>query len=741
MMNSLLHPFSWIRAGAKPATGLILAVLPLALVLAAPGVSAQTDRMEMAKEITDLLRLDRRTEALSVCRSFTELFPDDPVVLYNLACLENTAGNPDNAVEAFSRAVAAGFDDFTMAFRDPDLASLKYHPDMIDLSLKHQLRLAELAAGQAVDLTWQTPSPSIPLVAAYSADTTGAPEIFLTWTPVGLQIELHAGEPWDGLADPENLAPWNGGPGLVITLGIPAAGDPDHYQTSNHFLFAFGLEKSTPLGAAFLSGQQRWQSVMEMQPKIRLDSDLNLELQATIPWALILPYNPLVDDRLGFNAALRLTGPEASALVGLLPDPAAFRPRTVERRVVPLVFRSDSVGEEVFVGKMSNTISSQEPLTFDLVAVSPGAGKGRLTIDFLGGPQQSLLPDGQVSGTLDLTPGLNRLTRQADFTALETGPYLLKAEMAFPSGRSLSWGTTILHLASGWREDYLERIEALPPQEKPTALFHLQSIEQAAANHNPRRGPESIATTLTDLDRLLTDASKNGTILPDRGTFLAVFPGPDGQTRLCHCYFPAGWKIADRLNPVLTLTAATGMAGAIANRMGQIYEKGRQKPTLKTKEEIGFPIYLVPRLGPLDSRRPGDLAAETAACLTWVQNTFATDEVSIAGVDQGAGTSLELAVERPQSVKAMILFAGANLEPWPQADFDFVKQQLAGFPRGLPITWTDFIRETEMAGQGPLILDVLRDLGNNIVEVQEVRGGLNFTQAADRTVLWAEGLR
>jgi hypothetical protein len=32
-------------------------------------------------------------------------------------------------------------------------------------------------------------------------------------------------------------------------------------------------------------------------------------------------------------------------------------------------------------------------------------------------------------------------------------------------------------------------------------------------------------------------------------------------------------------------------------------------------------------------------------------------------------------------------------------------------------------------------------MGCNLVEIQEVKGGLNFTQVADRTVLWAEDLR
>jgi hypothetical protein len=409
--------------------------------------------------------------------------------------------------------------------------------------------------------------------------------------------------------------------------------------------------------------------------------------------------------------------------------------------VVPLVFQTDTIDKEVFVGRISRTISSREPLTFDLVAVSPAAGQARLNIDFLGPAQQSVLPTGEVYGTLELAPGLNRLTRQADFTALETGPYLLKAELEFPSGKSLAWGTTVLHLAPGWQDAYRGRIDALAPRERPTPRFHLHSIEQAVTEHNERRGPEAIATTLTELDRLLADADKNGTILPDQGTFLTVYSGPDGQDRLCHCYFPAGWKIAANLNPVLSLTPAVDMAGAIAGRMGQIYEKGRQKPTLKTEDPVGFPIFLVPRLGPLDRGRPGDLKAEAAACLAWIRETFATPKVSLAGIDQGGGTTLQLATANPAAFKAMIVFAGADLEPWPQADLEFIRRQLADFPVDLPLTWADFSWETAAAGQGRLILDALREVGAAIVAVQEVRGGLNYTQAADRTVLWAENLR
>ncbi len=727
------------------AAGFILAVSILAAPLTASPASAEPDKQELAGEIIDLMRQERRTEALPLCRTYTDRFPHDAAMLYNLACLENMTGHSDEAVATFTRAVAAGFDDFRMAFSDPDLASLKYHPDMIDLSRKHQIRLSQLASAKAETLSWQAVSHPIPLATDQAGISSSDPEIRMTWTPVGLDIELRAAGLWAGLVGPDNLAPWNGGSGLVFTLGLPDSEGPEKYLTSNFFLFAFGMEKGTPVGAVYLTGQDRWQTISELQPKIRQDADDHLELRATIPWASILPYNPLVDDMLGFNAAVRLIDGNNQPMASLLPDPAAFRPRSDERRIALLKFQISSVSEDFFIGKLSSTISGTEPVAFDLIVVSRKEGVGRLTIDFLGGPDQSLLPGGQVTESIEFDPGLNRLTRQADFTALKTGAYVIKTELTFPSGRSQTWGSSVLQLAPGWKEEFIARIDKLDPQERLTALYYFESIDRAVTDHHPRRGPGTIAATLDELSRLLDNSDKGGTILPDRGSFLAVYPGPEGDTRLCYIYFPSGWKIAARLNPVLILTTASGTAGAIANRIGRNYEQGRLMPTLKGGPDEGFPVYLVSSLGPPDGRkadRPqGNLQAETEACLDWTRDTFKSPAISMAGVDRSAEAALRFAKTRPEALKAMMIFAGSNLEPWPQADADFIIRQLAGFPPGLPVTWADFVRETEISGQGPRILQALEELGCNLVEIQEIKGGLNFTQVADRTVLWAEALR
>jgi hypothetical protein len=715
-------------------------ILPaMAAPPAAAGTTGDPDQSRLEREIIQLMRQDLRSEALPLCRSYNEKYPGDADMLYNQACLENTEGHPEEAAAAFAQAVKAGFDDFDLARSDPDLADLQDHPALINLGREHDESLALTAAERAVTLAWQEMSRPLPLTRSGITASSDEPDIFLTWTPTGLDIELRAAGPWAGLVGPDLLAPWNGGPGLVVTLGLPEADSPA--RTANYFVFAFGTESERPIGAVYLAGQKRWQAVAEMAPKIRVDENGNIEVKTMVPWTAILPYDPVVDDQLGFNAALRVPGEQGEHLASFLHDPAAFRPRSLIRRIVPLAFDTASISGDVLVGKVSGTISGNAPLTVDLVAVSETSGSGRLTIDFLGGPDQSLLPGGKASGNLELTSGLNRIKRQADFSALKTGAYVIKAEMEFPSGAIYSWGSTILQLAPGWSDDYGRRVDALPPHEKPTARYHLDSIIRAVADHHPRRGPGPIITTLNELGRLLDNADQEGSILPESGLFQLVYLGPEGDTRLCHVYLPAGWKIAKVLNPVVILTAATNMAAPIADRTGQNYEQGRQKPTLKAGQDEGFPVYLVPRLARLDSRRPENLVSEAMACLNWARSTFDSPTVSVACSDLAAGAALQFAPEGAGGIKALAIYAGRDLEPWPQADKSFIQSQLTDFPASIPVTWIDFVTETRVAGQAPLILEVLQEQGARIVEVQKVRGGNNFTQVADRAVLWAEGLR
>ena len=75
-----------------------------------------------------------------------EIVPDNPLNLYNLACAKSQLGKGDAAVEALERAAAAGFGDFALALRDPDLAPVRNLPRfraLLDNKDEWQRRAAE----------------------------------------------------------------------------------------------------------------------------------------------------------------------------------------------------------------------------------------------------------------------------------------------------------------------------------------------------------------------------------------------------------------------------------------------------------------------------------------------------------------------------------------------------------------------------------------------------------------------
>ncbi|MFM7135607.1 MAG: TPR end-of-group domain-containing protein, partial [Planctomycetota bacterium] len=62
-------------------------------------------------------------------RRLVELQPEDFLARYNLACSLARAGRVDEAIDSLSRAVLLGYDDLDHMESDPDLESLRAHPD------------------------------------------------------------------------------------------------------------------------------------------------------------------------------------------------------------------------------------------------------------------------------------------------------------------------------------------------------------------------------------------------------------------------------------------------------------------------------------------------------------------------------------------------------------------------------------------------------------------------------------
>jgi tetratricopeptide (TPR) repeat protein len=123
----------------KPRFATVAVILLLApLALAEPPASQPAPAREalpseaIAKRVEQLtgeaIRALDRSDLPVAARKLLdalELQPANPVTLYNLACVNARWGRPDDALLCLEAAAAAGFNDFALLGRDPDLDSIR----------------------------------------------------------------------------------------------------------------------------------------------------------------------------------------------------------------------------------------------------------------------------------------------------------------------------------------------------------------------------------------------------------------------------------------------------------------------------------------------------------------------------------------------------------------------------------------------------------------------------------------
>jgi tetratricopeptide (TPR) repeat protein len=72
-------------------------------------------------------RRGKFTEGMEVDEKLSTLLPNDPTVLYNLACSYALTRRLEQAATALLRALDYGYSDFKWLLKDPDLQNLREH--------------------------------------------------------------------------------------------------------------------------------------------------------------------------------------------------------------------------------------------------------------------------------------------------------------------------------------------------------------------------------------------------------------------------------------------------------------------------------------------------------------------------------------------------------------------------------------------------------------------------------------
>ncbi|NCY03481.1 MAG: hypothetical protein EBX36_11390 [Planctomycetia bacterium] len=97
-------------------------------------LARNADAVEVLRVLAELVsQKGLVARAVELDRHLVDLLPDDFLARYNLACSLARAGRPDEAIDALSRAILLGYDDLAHLEVDPDLDSLREHPEFREL--------------------------------------------------------------------------------------------------------------------------------------------------------------------------------------------------------------------------------------------------------------------------------------------------------------------------------------------------------------------------------------------------------------------------------------------------------------------------------------------------------------------------------------------------------------------------------------------------------------------------------
>jgi predicted Zn-dependent protease len=89
---------------------------------------------DLLSELGEILtRQGRVEEGLEVDLKLARLYPEDPTVHYNLACSLALTGQAERAIKSLRKAILKGFSDFGLLAKDPDIESLREHPEFLAL--------------------------------------------------------------------------------------------------------------------------------------------------------------------------------------------------------------------------------------------------------------------------------------------------------------------------------------------------------------------------------------------------------------------------------------------------------------------------------------------------------------------------------------------------------------------------------------------------------------------------------
>ncbi len=454
---------------------LTLALLPVLLTACAREEAPPADRDVALRRLVAHLAVKDDAAAVADLRAYLQRVPDDPVMRYNLACLDARRGEVDQALTELRLALRHGYRRLDQVRQDPDLASLQADPRLEALLTAHADTLTAAAASATIKVSgdqWSDPRPLV-----------GGGTVRVRVTVDALEVAT------DVLT--EATAGW-------LVVAVPS--DPAAYESSRWFQYQL----------------QRQGDRLVAEPATATASGSHL----SVPWSSLVPHQPPLDLLLGLNLVLDTPAGRRSLVV----DPLLAAGDVGWRRYAPLVIDPGERPLALLTARPDTRLAIGDTVAVEVAC--QGQADGEVLV--------SMLVDGDEVAAL---PVFSEFGLGYDTALLPLGADGARWVSLAAAAGELRWSGQVFHLPSDWFLTRNAALEAVAGVEQDIVRFWLFRVLRGQQGFDPRSDPTPLAEAVAAVEALLARQAATGSVLPDSATVMAVAVRTGGdalvEARVC----------------------------------------------------------------------------------------------------------------------------------------------------------------------------------------------------------------
>ncbi len=510
--------------------------------------------------------------------------------------------------------------------------------------------------------------------------------------------------------------PWAGGCGILVNLIRPLS--PDDYESQRYHALGFGTVDGEPRGWLVAhDGEVLLQPLSETRPTIERRGD-TIVCHVSIEWEVFHPYAPPLDQDMGLNVFYLGAGDaDRRPILSLMSeDRLSFEPEPW-RRYVPIAFLTSDRSRPVLRGRLYDRLVEQGEVgvEFALWSLVPGSGAYRLAVVDRDGAPVADPPPRVVEVACE--EGLNFFNETVGLGELPSGAYRLEVALEGPDGLPMVFHAPFSRFPGDWLGSLNERIHRLPGGESQILRYHLFVLGRDLDRRHPQDDTAPLRDAYRRLAAMVDVCEAGGSCLPESGLLRGGFAVDTATQRLCAMYLPPGHRGLRDPRLLIVIPPQPGVEMDLAVQLGA---------ELADSPDV---IVLVPQSHGITGLTLDMASAHAELATIWARDLFATDAVTLVGLESGADAALAVSLARPDLFDRVLLGADHLFLEDARFSAETLYEILVDRRNDLPYIMVSRLAAGDRVAE---IEDAMRDLGFRVVVVPIVDGTADAVWIGER---------